>query len=413
MMLSAVMVFLFGSVGPWLKVYSVYYYGVFWGLNGLVQSSGWPTVVAIMGNWFGKSSHGMIFGFWSANASVGNILGALVVSSLLPYGFEYAMMGGSVMLLLGGVVILVCLTEHPNRVGISSPEEDLNPESGTSSQPPAAVTNIQGAGADSEPLLQSESFVTHDDSDSENSTDTSSGIADIRQRKSRKKAVNFFRAFLIPGVMVYSLSYACLKLVNYSLFFWLPFYLSKEYSWANAQESDRLSTLYDVGGIVGGAVGGIISDRLGRRSPVIVVMLISAVAALFVYQGFGGTPLRNGILMCIAGIFIGGPANLESSAIAADLGKQSAVRGDADALATVTGIVDGTGSVGAAIGQTVVAVIQEKTDSWSWVFYFLMVALAGSAMFLVRLFIKDMWLVHNIHVHVPHLFVLVKAPLRV
>jgi OPA family glycerol-3-phosphate transporter-like MFS transporter 3 len=94
--------------------------------------------------------------------------------------------------------------------------------------------------------------------------------------------------------------------------------------------------------------------------------------------------------MCIAGIFIGGPANLESSAIAADLGKQSAVRGDADALATVTGIVDGTGSVGAAIGQTVVAVIQEKTDSWSWVFYFLMVALAGSAMFLVRLFIKDM-----------------------
>ena len=27
------------------------------------------------------------------------------------------------------------------------------------------------------------------------------------------------------------------------------------------------------------------------------------------------------------------------------------MRGDADALATVTGIVDGTGSVGAAIGQ--------------------------------------------------------------
>ena len=39
------------------------------------------------------------------------------MSALLPYGFEYAMMGGSVMLLLGGVVILVCLTEHPHRVG--------------------------------------------------------------------------------------------------------------------------------------------------------------------------------------------------------------------------------------------------------------------------------------------------------
>ena len=30
---------------------------------------------------------------------------------------------------------------------------------------------------------------------------------------------------------------------------------------------------------------------------------------------------------------------------------QSAVQGNAEALATVTGIVDGTGSVGAAIGQ--------------------------------------------------------------
>ena len=30
-------------------------------------------------------------------------------------------------------------------------------------------------------------------------------------------------------------------------------------SWASPEESDRLSTLYDVGGIVGGAVGGFIS----------------------------------------------------------------------------------------------------------------------------------------------------------
>ena len=42
------------------------------------------------------------------------------MSALLPYGFEYAMMGGSVLLCLGGVVILVCLTEHPSRVGEES-----------------------------------------------------------------------------------------------------------------------------------------------------------------------------------------------------------------------------------------------------------------------------------------------------
>lgn len=52
----------------------------------------------------------------------------------------------------------------------------------------------------------------------------------------------------------YSLAYACLKLVNYSFFFWLPFYLSNNYGWKEA-EADRLSVWYDVGGIVGKCQG--------------------------------------------------------------------------------------------------------------------------------------------------------------
>jgi OPA family glycerol-3-phosphate transporter-like MFS transporter 3 len=40
-----------------------------------------------------------------------------------------------------------------------------------------------------------------------------------------------------------------------------------------------------------------------------------------------------------------------SSAISADLGRQELIQGNSEALATVTGIVDGTGSIGAAVGQ--------------------------------------------------------------
>lgn len=40
-----------------------------------------------------------------------------------------------------------------------------------------------------------------------------------------------------------------------------------------------------------------------------------------------------------------------SSAISADLGRQEGMAGNSEALATVTGIVDGTGSMGAALGQ--------------------------------------------------------------
>ena len=43
-----------------------------------VQSTGWPGVVAVMGNWFGKKRRGLLLGVWNSHTSVGNILGTVV-----------------------------------------------------------------------------------------------------------------------------------------------------------------------------------------------------------------------------------------------------------------------------------------------------------------------------------------------
>lgn len=68
--------------------------------------------------------------------------------------------------------------------------------------------------------------------------------------KEESKAIGFFQAVLLPGVIMYSLCYACLKMVNYSFLFWLPYYLSNKFKWAES-EADKLSIWYDVGGIFG------------------------------------------------------------------------------------------------------------------------------------------------------------------
>jgi sugar phosphate permease len=57
MTLSAVSMFMFGVVSEWIGVYNRYWYIGFWIINGFAQSTGWPAVVAIMGNWFGKSGY--------------------------------------------------------------------------------------------------------------------------------------------------------------------------------------------------------------------------------------------------------------------------------------------------------------------------------------------------------------------
>ena len=86
--------------------------------------------------------------------------------------------------------------------------------------------------------------------------------------------------------------------------------------------------------------------------------------------------------MGITGVFIGGPANMISAAITADLGRQEVLASSDRALSTVTGIVDGTGSFGAAIGQVLIPVIQKEWDDWRYVFYFFVL--------MVRLFHRPM-----------------------
>ena len=84
----------------------------------------------------------------------------------------------------------------------------------------------------------------------------------------------------------------------------------------------------------------------------------------------------NAFLMSVVGFFVGGAANMISATITADLGKQGPIQGNKEGLSTVTGIVDGTGSIGAALGQILVPMIQNSFN-WFYVFYFFIVLVGG------------------------------------
>ncbi|KAM9327827.1 sugar phosphate exchanger 3 isoform 1-T3 [Pholidichthys leucotaenia] len=377
---SAVVEFVFGTLTEWLHIYNIYLYCFLWILNGLLQSAVWPCVVAVMGNWFGKTGRGFVFGLWSACASVGNILGAFLASSVLKYGYEYAFLVTSVVQFAGGVVVYFGLLTSPKEVGLAMESETgLSPvETETDSHKPLM--------SDEEDEVEVEVEVEVYARRSHRVEQEDEPLAESQQ------AISFLQAFCLPGVLPYSLAYACLKLVNYSFFFWLPFYLSNNYRWKEA-EADRLSVWYDVGGIIGGTVQGLISDLMGKRAPVLVLSLVLAMGALVGYSRSPNDQLINAVLLATTGFFIGGPSNIISSAISADLGRQEALRGSKEALATVTGIVDGTGSIGAAAGQYLVSLIESKLG-WMSVFYFFIVMTGGSVVFITPLLfreLRDMW----------------------
>lgn len=149
-----------------------------------------------------------------------------------------------------------------------------------------------------------------------------------------------------------------------------------------------LSSLFDVGGVVGGILAGHISDRLDARALTAASFMYCAIPALFFYRIYGSISLYwNVALMFVAGMFVNGPYALITTAVSADLGTHSSLKGNSRALATVTAIIDGTGSVGAAIGPLVTGYI--SANSWSAVFTMLMAAALVAGLLLTKLVVAE------------------------
>lgn len=86
---------------------------------------------------------------------------------------------------------------------------------------------------------------------------------------------------------------------------------------------------------------------------------------------FGATSLAmNIILQSITGALVNGPYALITTAVAAELGDK--VKDNSRALATVTAIIDGMGSIGAAIGPLFASLVMNS--GWNNVFYMMMAA---------------------------------------
>lgn len=78
-------------------------------------------------------------------------------------------------------------------------------------------------------------------------------------------------------------------------------------------------------------------------------------------------------LLILAGILVNGPYALITTVVSAELGTHPSLGGNSRALATVTAIIDGTGSIGAAVGPLLAGLISNWAG-WHNVFYLLMAA---------------------------------------
>uniref|UniRef100_A0A672ZDM7 Glucose-6-phosphate exchanger SLC37A2 n=1 Tax=Sphaeramia orbicularis TaxID=375764 RepID=A0A672ZDM7_9TELE len=331
MLLSGLFTALFG-LGFYWNIHSLGYYGFIQVMNGLMQTTGWPAVVACVGNWFGKGRRGFIMGVWNSHTSVGNILGSLIAGAFVSSAWGMSFIVPGLIIASTGILCFFFLIEKPEDVNCCSPQHNV-----------------------------------------------SSNIPFISKNESLNISISFniTISFRIKegylGVVEFSLCLLFAKLVSYTFLYWLPLYISNVAHF-EAKEAGDMSTLFDVGGIVGGIMAGVVSDYTGGRATTCWVMLIAAAPMLFLYNSIGQRidVLSFVGMLLLCGGLVNGPYALITTAVSADLGTHETLRGNSRALSTVAAIIDGTGSIGAALGPLLAGLI--SPTGWNNVFYMLISA---------------------------------------
>ena len=309
-----------------------FFYLLIYVIFGFFQSTGGPVGTAIMGNWFcdkdSQANRGIIFGTWTCHQYLGDIVAALCTAAILQLGLTYwwALVVPAICNILWGVLTMHGLTPDPAEMGIN-------------------VSDL--------------------------SHTKRKEVRDVASDVQGSKPIGFLEALAIPNVAGYAFAFGFFKLTNYILFFWLPFFLSIHFDTSTA---NLISTLYSFGMMPGGIIVGKVSDMFGgRRACVIVVFQVFLVPLLWFFEQHNENMPMWGIMtmLCLMGILIGGPNNIMTSAVAADLSEHPSISGNSKSLGTITGIINGSGSVTAALGLVAVGPVTNMYG-WNSVWYMMM-----------------------------------------
>ncbi|XP_017777420.1 PREDICTED: glucose-6-phosphate exchanger SLC37A2 isoform X2 [Nicrophorus vespilloides] len=380
MLFSGVASYLFGIARSY-DIHSMTYFIVVQIFGGICQTTGWPGVVTVVGKWFGKGKRGLIFGIWNSHTSIGNILGSLIASKYVETDWSNCFIVPGLIMGFVGFILYLFLVVNPMDVGLQTPDAPENNKRNYR-RLEDQVANVESPYEDNNSDVD-DTEILIGDQEVQRRVNERSYLLRNQSNSEEEAAIGFVDACKIPGVIEFSLSLFFSKLVSYTFLYWLPLYLANSKN-ITAKDSAEMSTLFDVGGIVGAIAAGLISDYSGMSASTCVGMLMMAAPMMFIYQHFASISMNiNMFLLILVGILVNGPYALITTAVSAELGTHSSLRGNSKALATVTAIIDGTGSIGAGVGPFLAGLVYSY--GWNNVFYMLIASDIIALVLLLRL----------------------------
>lgn len=391
MITSGIASYLFGIARPY-NIHNLSYFILVQVFGGICQTTGWPGVVAVVGKWFGAGKRGLIFGIWNSHTSLGNILGTIIAAKYVETDWGLSFIVPGAIMGFCGFIIFLFLVPSPEDIGYVSPGQlgyrKIDGPGGSSDESSVGDEETRNSEEDAVAYRRGWHQQSEINDLANQRSETSPMLCINRNNPKNEKPIGFMGAIRIPGVLEYSFSLFFAKLVSYTFLYWLPLYIAASSTYS-ATVSANLSTLFDVGGILGAIAAGMLSDYSGMSALTCAFMFALAVPTLFLYDYLGSISFAvNVLLLLVAGFLVNGPYALITTAVSAELGTHSSLGENSRALATVTSIIDGTGSIGAAVGPLLAGLVSSYYG-WHNVFYMLMAADVFALCFLARLVYRD------------------------
>lgn len=188
----------------------------------------------------------------------------------------------------------------------------------------------------------------------------------------------------VPCLFNYCAAAFFAKMLYYALISWLPVFLEQE-AGLRAADANSLASFFDLGCLIATALAGWLSDWLGSRGVVCAAMqflgcpLLLGYATVGPHLGYSG----NVAALLLLGAAIGTSYCLITTVVAIDLARHPVLRGSTRATSFIVGIVDSSGSLGAALQGPLVGFAASTAGGWGTVFSAFVVACLCAALLLV------------------------------
>ncbi|XP_055332475.1 glucose-6-phosphate exchanger SLC37A2-like [Paramacrobiotus metropolitanus] len=344
------------------QIHAFSYFVVCQFFGGLFQGTGWPTILGLLGTWFGKHRRGLIFGIWNSDTCVGNMLGAVIAGLWVNHQWGYSFIVPGLIMIGLGFVAFFFVVNRPEDVGLQHPDyvgpSPLN-------TPEISLADIEKLEKDVE------------------------RIEATIHNPVEQEAISVLHAIRIPGVVEFSFSLFFCKAAYYAFFFWLPVYIKEtSHGRIDNHAAADVSAVFDAGGIVGGILAGYLSDVTGGSATISGGMFLLAIPVFYLMTLYASQ--STGVLivlLLVIGLLSMGPYTLITTAVSAELGTRPNLVKNKKAVATVAGIIDGMGALGSAFGPLTAGLL--SVHGWLPVIYMLMVAQTIALLCLGRLIYHD------------------------